>query len=153
MSQILRVLWIGLLAWGSVFSVNAAEKRPNFLFILTDDQSPETLSAYGNTICQTPNLDRLARGGMTLTDAHHMGSWSGAVCTPSRTMIMTGRTVWHIPGAMDRDCNSPKKFRQQAAQQSMPAIFNRAGYDTFRTCKRGNSYDEANELFARAKSP
>ena len=58
-----------------------AGDRPNFLFILTDDQSPETLSCYGNTVCQTPNIDRLAREGMVFQDAHHMGSWSGAVCT------------------------------------------------------------------------
>ena len=38
----------------------AADKRPNFLFILTDDQSPETLNAYGQKVCETPNLDRLA---------------------------------------------------------------------------------------------
>ena len=71
----------------------APAKRPNFLFILTDDQSPETLSCYGNTVCQTPHIDRLARHGIVLDDAHHMGAWSGAVCTASRTMIMTGRTV------------------------------------------------------------
>ena len=72
----------------------AYAKRPNILFILTDDQSPYTLKAYGNTVCHTPNLDRLAEEGITLTGAYHMGSWSGAVCTPSRTMMMTGRNVW-----------------------------------------------------------
>ena len=76
-----------------------AAKRPNFLFILTDAQTPETLSCYGNTLCQTPHIARLARRGIVLDDAHHMGAWSGAVCTASRTMIMTGRTVWRIPGA------------------------------------------------------
>ncbi len=58
-------------------------RRPNFLFILTDDQSPETLSCYGNTVCQTPHIDRLAKRGIVLDDAHHMGAWSGAVCTAS----------------------------------------------------------------------
>ncbi len=132
--------------------VAATDGPPNFLFILTDDQSPETLSCYGNTVCQTPNIDRLAREGMVFRDAHHMGSWSGAVCTPSRTMIMTGRTVWHIPGANGPGIDQPKSFRQEAAQQSLPAIFNRAGYDTFRTCKNGNSFNEANELFAVSKT-
>ncbi|MGD9855623.1 MAG: sulfatase-like hydrolase/transferase [Planctomycetaceae bacterium] len=125
----------------------ADDRRPNFLFILTDDQSPFTLKAYGNTVCETPNIDRLAAEGMVLRDAHHMGSWSGAVCTPSRTMIMTGRTVWRIPGATGPGLESPKEFRQQAAAQSLPAVFNRAGYDTFRTCKQGNSFKEANDLF------
>jgi len=129
----------------------AAADRPNFLFILTDDQSPETLRCYGNTVCQTPNIDRLAKAGMVLHDAHHMGSWSGAVCTPSRTMIMTGRTVWNIPGGKGSGLNNSPEFRRQAAQQSIPAIFNRAGYDTMRTCKQGNSFDEANQLFAVSK--
>lgn len=131
---------------------DAADKRPNFLFILTDDQSPETLSAYGNKVCQTPNIDRLAREGMLFRDAHHMGAWSGAVCTPSRTMIMTGRTVWRIPGARGPGLNWTKARRLKAAQHSMPAVFNRAGYDTFRTCKNGNSYKEANNLFQVSKT-
>ncbi len=130
---------------------HALDKRPNFLFILADDQSPETLSAYGNKVCQTPNIDRLAAEGMVLKDAHHMGSWSGAVCLPSRTMIMTGRTLWRLPGTRGPGISFPRKFREQAAQQSMPAVFNRAGYDTFRTCKRGNSFKEANNLFAVSK--
>ncbi|MEX0818755.1 MAG: sulfatase-like hydrolase/transferase, partial [Pirellulaceae bacterium] len=128
-----------------------AGERPNFLFILTDDQSPETLSCYGNTVCQTPNIDRLAREGMIFQDAHHMGAWVGAVCTSSRTMIMTGRTVWNIPGRKGLGLNHSPAFRQQAAQQSMPAIFNRAGYDTMRTCKKGNSFNEANDLFTVSK--
>jgi choline-sulfatase len=128
------------------------ERRPNILFILTDDQSPETLSCYGPTTCQTPHLDRLAREGMILHDAHHMGSWSGAVCLPSRTMIMTGRTVWRIPGASGPGLQQPRGFRNEAANQSLPAIFNRAGYDTFRTCKNGNSFKEANALFTLSKT-
>jgi len=124
-----------------------AAGRPNFLFILTDDQSPETLSCYGNTVCRTPHIDRLARRGIVLDDAHHMGAWSGAVCTASRTMIMTGRTVWRIPGARGPGLTSDRASRQQAARNSMPAIFNRGGYTTFRTCKRGNSFGEANQLF------
>ncbi|MDA1050766.1 MAG: sulfatase-like hydrolase/transferase [Planctomycetota bacterium] len=131
--------------------IATAAERPNFLFILTDDQSPETLSCYGNTVCQTPNIDRLAKEGMIFHDAHHMGAWIGAVCTPSRTMIMTGRTVWNIPGRKGQGLNHTPEFREQAAQQSMPAIFNRAGYDTMRTCKQGNSFDEANRLFTVSK--
>ncbi|HUG68662.1 MAG TPA: sulfatase-like hydrolase/transferase [Pirellulaceae bacterium] len=136
------------IALGSQFAT--AAERPNFLFILTDDQSPETLSCYGNTVCQTPNIDRLAKEGMIFHDAHHMGAWIGAVCTASRTMIMTGRTVWNIPGSAEGLNNSPE-FRQQVAEESMPAIFNRAGYDTMRTCKMGNSFNEANQLFTVSK--
>ncbi len=121
--------------------------RPNFVFIITDDQAPESLSVYGNRVCRTPSLDQLAREGIVIDDAHHMGSWVGAVCTASRTMIMTGRTLWHVPGARGPGIDHPKSYRRQAAQSSLAAVFNRAGYDTFRTCKKGNSFREANAEF------
>jgi len=124
-----------------------ASAPPNILFVLVDDQSPFTLSAYGNTVCKTPNLDRLAAEGMTLDAAYHMGSWSGAVCTPSRTMMMTGRTVWHIPGKGNPNHENLDRVPSDILDFTMPAIFNRAGYDTFRTCKIGNSYKQANALF------
>lgn len=122
-----------------------AGERPNFLFILTDDQAPMTLDVYGDTTCETPNIDSLAREGMHLIDAHHMGSWSGAVCLPSRTMIMTGRTVWHLPDQHGR--NKDPQGNRKLAKYSMPALFNAAGYDTFRTCKSGNTFPAANKLF------
>ncbi len=123
------------------------KKRPNVLFIIVDDQSPFDLKAYNpDTICDTPNIDRLAVEGMTLDGAYHMGSFSGAVCTPSRHMVMTGRTVWHLPiGPGARTC--PPKYEQY----SMAAVFNNAGYDTMRTCKRGNSYAAANGQFTVVK--
>ena len=89
--------------------------RPNIILIVTDDQSPLTLAAYGNEVCQTPNLDRLAGEGLTFDAAYHMGSWSGAVCTPSRHMIMTGRTVWHIP---DRRRNARRASRTTESERS-----------------------------------
>jgi choline-sulfatase len=124
----------------------AAEKRPNLLFILVDDQSPFDLKTYNpKSPLDTPHIDRLAREGMVFEGAYHMGSFSGAVCTPSRHMIMSGRTVWHLPiapNAMQKGLCPP-----QLEQQTIPAVFNRAGYATMRTCKQGNSYEAANKLF------
>ncbi|MCG8586481.1 MAG: sulfatase-like hydrolase/transferase [Pirellulales bacterium] len=147
-----------------VASPALAANRPNILFILADDQAPQTLGVYGNDVCQTPNIDRIANEGMLFRNAHHMGSASGAVCRPSRTMIMTGRHVWNLPKGQNQGRKKKKKQKGAAkpvsfdaaadapgedpAQQSMPAIFNRAGYATFRTCKNGNSYPAANKLFA-----
>jgi len=140
----------GLTALLAVFyasTIAAQEDPPNILVIVTDDQSPYTLSCYGNTVCQTPNLDALAAQGMVLDQAYHMGAWSGAVCTPSRHMIMTGRTVWHIPGRGNPNSGDPDRVPPNLVEQSMAAVFNRAGYVTFRTCKRGNSYEGANAQF------
>jgi arylsulfatase A-like enzyme len=130
-------------------SVGADDERPNFLVIVTDDQSPFTLAAYGNAVCRTPNIDRLAATGMTFDAAYHMGSWVGAVCVPSRTMLMTGRTLWHIPNYNNEPPPGGDLTHVPAdlADNSLAAIFNRAGYDTFRTCKEGNSYLPGDSLF------
>ena len=112
------------------------------LLIITDDQSPFTLSCYGNEICETPHLDRLAASGMVLDQSYHMGSMSGAVCSPSRTMIMSGRTLWHLPprGAKqlkgERNRNPAALEGTKILENVSPAAFNRAGYDTFRPAPR-----------------
>ncbi|MBL9180804.1 MAG: sulfatase-like hydrolase/transferase [Verrucomicrobiaceae bacterium] len=126
----------------------AAEKRPNILFILVDDQSTFDLKMYNpKSTLETPNLDKLAAQGVVFDGAYHMGSSSGAVCTPSRHMIMSGRTVWHLPVSPWAAKTSPP----QLEQQTIPAVFNRAGYATMRTCKVGNSYEAANKLFTVRK--
>lgn len=125
------------------------KKRPNFLFVLVDDQSPFDLKTYDpNSILETPNIDRLAKEGLVFDDARHMGSMNGAVCTPSRHMIMSGRTVWNLPkSAGYKKSNAPDSIELQ----SLAAVFNRAGYKTMRTCKRGNSYKAANNQFTVVK--
>lgn len=126
----------------------AAEKRLNLLFILVDDQSPFDLKIYNpKSTLETPNLDKLAAQGMVFDGAYHMGSFSGAVCMPSRHMIMSGRTVWHLPPAPWGAKTCPPALEQQ----TIPAVFNRAGYATMRTCKMGNSYEAANKLFTVRK--
>ncbi|MBN2583241.1 MAG: sulfatase-like hydrolase/transferase [Planctomycetes bacterium] len=130
----------------------AEEKRPNILFIIVDDQSPFDLKLYNDrSSLETPVIDRLAAEGMVFDAAHHMGAWAGGVCTPSRHMIMSGRTVWHIPdktkpGRSPLSAN-PKYVPTDLADHTMAAVFNAAGYDTMRTCKRGNSYAAANQQF------
>ncbi|MEM7385525.1 MAG: sulfatase-like hydrolase/transferase [Verrucomicrobiota bacterium] len=139
------LLLLAFLVGGACF-VAAAEK-PNVLFILTDDQSPHTLGVYGNKVCHTPNIDRIGNEGMVFHDAHHMGSWSGAVCLPSRTMIMTGRQVWRLPRRKKKGAAAQGFNADEIAKRSMGAVFNAAGYDTFRTCKRGNTFGPANAYF------
>ena len=132
-------------------------RRPNILFIIVDDQSPFDFKFYNpSSTLHAPCIEKLAREGMVFDAAYHMGAFSGAVCTPSRHMVMCGRTVWHLP-------IGPKKARREQGKPRQPyvaphcppelesntlaAVFNRAGYDTMRTCKRGNSYEKANQQF------
>jgi choline-sulfatase len=134
-----------------IFVANAAS-RPNILFIIVDDQSPFDLKPYNpGTILETPNINRLAAEGMTFDGVYQMGSWSGAVCTPSRHMVMSGRTLWHIPNKPGRTINphnsNPDLVPPDLAMNTMAAVFNRAGYDTMRTCKPGNTYEAANQQF------
>lgn len=163
MKQLRNILSILLLS-SVFFCFSCSEKEkdpPNILFILTDDQSPFTLKAYGNEVCETPNLDRLSEQGMTFDGAYHMGSYLGAVCAPSRTMMITGRSLWRTgwntrglgelrPG--NNYVHEPEKWWAQLTEDhpafySMPAVFKRAGYKTFRTCKGGNYYEDACRLF------
>ena len=147
---LLSILSAGLLP---AHDVSAAEgDRPNILFIIVDDQSPFDLKAYDPTSqLDTPNIDRLAAEGMVINNAYEMGAWVGAVCTSSRHMIMSGRTLWHIPDQAGRG-NNPHQGNAELVppnleQQTLAAVFNRAGYDTMRTCKQGNSYEDANKQF------
>lgn len=124
----------------------AAERtaRPNILFIIADDQSPLDLKIYNSrSLLQTPNIDRLAAQGMTFDGAYHMGAFVSGVCTPSRHMIKSGRTLWHLPIAPEAAQRCPPSLEQN----TIAAVFNRAGYDTMRVGKVGNSYEAAKKLF------
>ena len=71
-------------------SLASAADRPNILYIMSDDHAAHAISAYGSrlaAIAPTPNIDRLAADGLTFTRAY----CQQAVCSPSRTSLMTGR--------------------------------------------------------------
>jgi arylsulfatase A-like enzyme len=132
-----------LLASGPAAS-GESTRRPSFLFIVTDDQSPFELRTYEPTSpLETPNIDRLAREGMVFEGAYHMGAFISAVCTPSRHMIKCGRTLWHLPIAPEADKYCPPHLEPN----SIAAVLNRAGYETMRTGKPGNSYEAAKRMF------
>jgi len=76
-----------------------ANDKPNILFFFTDDQRFDTIRALGNSEIHTPTMDRLVEMGTTFTHAHIPGGTSGAICMPSRAMLHTGRTLFHLDGA------------------------------------------------------
>ncbi|MFN7933013.1 MAG: sulfatase-like hydrolase/transferase [Bryobacteraceae bacterium] len=122
---------------GAVAS-RAADGPPNILLINTDDQRFDTIRALGNNEIQTPALDSLVRRGFVFTNLYSQGGLVGAMCLPSRTMLMTGRTVFHIP---ERNVPVP------AGMTVLAKAFESAGYRTFHYGKRGNTYVAASEAF------
>jgi arylsulfatase A-like enzyme len=71
-------------------------KQPNILFVMSDDHAAHAISAYGSKINQTPNLDRIAQGGLRLDNCFCTNS----ICTPSRATILTGQHG-HINGVRE----------------------------------------------------
>ena len=93
-------------------------KRPNILFLFADDQRADTIGALGNSIIKTPNLDRLAARGLSFNRAYMQGAKNIATCIPSRAMLLTGKSLFHIDEELLRD-------------ETWPTAFGRAGYTTF----------------------
>ena len=94
----------------------AQDRRPNIVFLFSDDLTTQAISAYryGMELPPTPNLDRLASGGMLFENSF----CGNSICTPSRATVMTGlhshkNGIVHLGGALDPDRSSwPKKLRQ-----------------------------------------
>lgn len=113
--------------------------RPNVLFLLTDDQTFNTIWALGNTEIHTPNMDRLVRRGVAFTQTHVMGGLNGAVSQPSRAMLLTGR------GLMDVHRNGG--FIPEA-EKTFPEVFRENGYTTFATGKWHSDNASFNRSFS-----
>jgi arylsulfatase A-like enzyme len=107
-------------------AVSQQERAKNILVLYSDDQSYNTLGCMGNKIIKTPHLDQLASEGMLFTQAHVMGGHHGAVCIPSRIMMLTGRYVNRLPGDGGTLPDSIV---------SIPEILRSRGYTTYHTGK------------------
>ena len=153
MKHTIKLIAASLLA--SLAGLTAAEKSgPNILHIHADDHRPDGLHALGNPLLVTPNLDTLVERGMTFTRCYTMGSMIGAVCTPSRTMMLTGLSWQRIPGAPGAAANAadPATF--------LPRVIAAAGYQTWHMGKQGNGFPAGLKQFetsiiddAKGKSP
>ena len=89
--------------------------RPNVLFLFADDMRADTIAALGNPIIQTPNLDRLVRSGVSFRRAYMQGGFNGATCVPSRAMLLSGRSLFHIDEKLMRDETWPEAFGKATA--------------------------------------
>lgn len=115
---------IGLAAVATIAGFNScaknSESKPlNVIYIMTDDHSYQTISAYDNRYINTPNLDRLAHEGMLFRNAYVANSLSG----PSRACLLTGKHS-HANGFTDNTCTF------DGSQQTFPKLLQEAGYQT-----------------------
>jgi len=112
--------------------------QPNILFLFADDQSYDTLGPNDDPQVQTPHLDQLARRGVQFTHCYNMGSWQGAVCVASRTMLNTGSTLWR---ALKADGQLRMIRRKKSSVDSSQLGFmwgprmKQLGYETYFTGK------------------
>lgn len=102
--------------------VNVTQKKqPNIVFIFTDDHALRAISAYGGSLNQTPNIDRIAKEGMLFKNALVTNS----ICGPSRAVILTG-AYSHINGFSTNE--GSQKF--DSSQTTFPKLLQANGYQT-----------------------
>ena len=94
-------------------------KRPNIIFIMSDDHAYQAISAYNDKLISTPNIDRLADEGMIFTNA----SVTNSICAPSRATILTGKHS-HLNGKIDNN------FPFDTTNITFPQLMHAAGYQT-----------------------
>ncbi len=96
-----------------------APKRPNILFIMSDDHGKQAISCYGSKLTQTPGIDRIAREGVRFDRA----SVTNAICGPSRAVMLTGKHS-HRNGFVTNETVF------DGAQRTFPKLLKEAGYRT-----------------------
>lgn len=98
----------------------AEQKRPNILFIFSDDHAYQAISAYGHGLNETPNIDRIAHDGMRFDRC--LTTYS--LCGPARACVLTGKYS-HLNGFYN---NYNSVF--DGSQVTFPKLFQAAGYQT-----------------------
>jgi len=114
-------------------------RRPSVLVLLSDDQRADTVAALGNPHLHTPSVDALVARGTVCDRAYCMGSMQGAVCVPSRAMMLSGRSLFRIDEHLRHS-------------DTWPEAFGRAGYRTFLTGKWHNGAASATRCFAEGRN-
>ncbi|MGI9473298.1 MAG: sulfatase family protein [Rubripirellula sp.] len=120
-----RLLWMLGLAFclASPWTTSAAE-TPNVIVIMADDLGYGDLSCYGATSLQTPNIDRLAEGGLRFTN----GYCSASTCTPTRYSMLTGTYAFRGERTGIAPPTAPAII--QPGTETVASLLQRAGYAT-----------------------
>jgi arylsulfatase A-like enzyme len=140
MKNIYTLFIVGLLLNGCISEneKSESEKKPNIIFILTDDHRWDALGFAGNSIIQTPEMDRLAQDGIYFKNAFV----TTPICAASRASIFTGMYE-RTHGYTFQQGN----LKQPYANISYPALMRNSGYYTGFFGKFGVNYEEVDSLF------
>ncbi len=111
-------------------------EKPNIVYILADDLGYGDLSVYGQTLFQTPNLDKMASQGMLFTD-HYSGT---TVCAPSRSSLMTGMHTGHTAIRGNKEWKPEGQWPMADSVYTMAEMLKKAGYTTGAFGKWGLGY-------------
>ena len=104
---------------------NPKKRKPNVVIILSDDIGYGDVGCYGAGQVKTPNIDRIAREGIRLTDAHT----ASAVCTPSRYSLLTGQYAWRNR-AGDHILSGVEPLAIPEHSTTLPSLLRQDGYAT-----------------------
>ena len=111
------LLPIAALSIASCAQKKEETRRPNIIFMMTDDHTTQAMSCYGGNLIQTPNMDRIANEGARFDNCYVVNAISG----PSRACILTGKFS-HVNGYTDNVSVS------NGDQQTFPKLLEKAGY-------------------------
>lgn len=75
--------------------------QPNILFLFADDQRADALGVASNPYIRTPHIDALAQEGVHFRNSYVMGGHHGAICAPSRAMLLSGKSLFHVYDRLD----------------------------------------------------
>lgn len=119
------------------------ERKPNILFILTDDLQATSINSWGNPDVKTPAIDKITEDGVAFINTYTNGALCGALSMPSRAMLMTGRGVYKI---QSDGMKIPK------AHTTFPEQLRNNGYRTFATGKWHSDKKSFNRSFAEGEN-
>ena len=112
-------LWFIVFLLATLNMWGQSEKRPNIVFIMSDDHAYQAISAYSNRLIETPNIDRIAKNGIKFTEA----CVTNSICAPSRATILTGKHS-HLNSKTDN------YFPFDTSILTFPQLFQENGYQT-----------------------
>jgi len=144
MFRLVAILVVGFIVVRSSHAPLAADKRPNIIFLMADDQATYSMGCYGAPEARTPNLDQLAREGIVF-DNHYDTT---AICMASRANVMTGLYEYRT------GCNFEHgPMMRDIWQKSYPILLREAGYTTAFAGKFGFEVKDSPSVRGKGELP